>query len=208
MRPTFVLPPDISFSKQAEGGGWSFYFRHATLGELGRIRVNPHPSGQSQLIVEVSGDPADPMTAQRSAIFKPLALRIAGTIPSAADMPDPMLPPASSGPGYVVENKMLQCRTCGAFVARLVFAPNATDPGGFEDYVRGLFPSFAKWPVPTWLIGPDLRPGDPDGPNDILQVLPERGPIQRLTPADLNPRLDALMEQHCAPATKRRAIEP
>ncbi len=198
MRPTFVLPPDISFSKQAEGDGCSFYFRHAILGELGRIRVIPHTSGQSQLICEVSGDPADPMTAQRSAIFKPLTLRITDLMPGASELPNPTLPPPSSRPGYIVENKMLQCPKCGAFVARLVFAPNATDPGRFEDYVRGLFSSFAKWPVPTWLIGPDLRPGDPNSPNAILQVLPERGPIQQLTPADLNPKLDALMAQHCA----------
>lgn len=196
MRPTFVLPPDISLRKQAEGDGWSFYFRHATLGELGRIRVNPHPSGQSQLICEVSGDPADPMTAQRSAIFKPLSLKITDLMPGATHLPDPI--PSSRSPGYIVENKMLQCPTCGAFVARLVFAPNAADPGRFEDYVRGLFSSFAKWPVPTWLIGPDLRPGDPNSPNAVLQVLPERGPIQQLTPADLNPKLDALMKQHCA----------
>ncbi|WP_186002952.1 hypothetical protein [Mycobacterium sp. KBS0706] len=71
-------------------------------------------------------------------------------------------PPASAGPGLLLENKLLQCLRCGAGDGRLVFAPEATDLGRFEDYARMLYPTFAELDVPTWIIGPDLAGGPPE----------------------------------------------
>jgi hypothetical protein len=191
------LPPDVSVEKRREGPDWMWYFRHHALGEIGRIRIASHGSGFSQLICELVGSPDDPMTAQRQAIFEPIGLAVAAALPNAPDIPDPPLPPPSSSVREVVQNNLLTCPTCGAVVARLVFAP-ATDRGLFEDFARMLFPSFSQWPVPTWIIGPDIQMRHPNRcVNDVLQVLPERHPIRRLTPDDLNPVLDGLAANHC-----------
>jgi len=106
-------------------------------------------------------------------------------------------PPAA--PTEVVEGKLMQCRTCDAFVAMLVFAPGATDAGRFEDYARMMFPEYSQRALPTWIIGPALGRG-PKDPADIFQVWPTRKPIQRLTPGQFNPRLDRLATRHCRPA--------
>lgn len=38
----------------------------------------------------------------------------------------------------VIESKHMQCERCDAMVAMLNFAPDATDPGRFEDYARSV----------------------------------------------------------------------
>jgi hypothetical protein len=110
------------------------------------------------------GDPSDPMTAQRAAIFKPLGLELSrqmeaafGTTPEEAESVDPpaRVPEAKE----VIESKIIPCERCGAVVAMLIFAPNATDPGRFEDYARKMYPQYNHLNVPTWIIGPALGEG-------------------------------------------------
>lgn len=175
-----------------------FNFRHDVLGELGRIRTVDTAAGLGQLSCEVVGDPDDSMTAKRAAIFEPLGRAITDRMAEATGTEGAASPTPTTEPVGVLENKLLQCRRCGAGVARLVFAPDATDPGRFDDHARMLFPTFADWPVPTWIIGPDRGHGDPtQRPSDIMQVLPVRGPVRRLSPAQFNPQLDELQERHC-----------
>ncbi len=53
-------------------------------------------------------------------------------------------------------------------VAMLIFAPQATDPGGFEDYARKMYPEYTRLDLPTWIIGPALGDGPLiDRPADI-----------------------------------------
>jgi SEC-C motif len=42
----------------------------------------------------------------------------------------------------VIESKIIPCERCGTVVAMLIFAPNATDPGRFEDYARKMYPQY------------------------------------------------------------------
>jgi hypothetical protein len=70
------LPADVSLEKQRLRGAWAYVFRHRALGELGRILLQELGDGRCHISCEVVGDPADPMTAQRLAIFKPLALAL------------------------------------------------------------------------------------------------------------------------------------
>jgi len=75
------IPPDISYDKRSlPQGGWAFCFRHQTMGELGRVVVEDAPGGQCLLSCEIAGDPADPMTARRAALFQPLALQISNAM--------------------------------------------------------------------------------------------------------------------------------
>ena len=46
----------------------------------------------------------------------------------------------------------------GGVVAMLIFAPEATDPGRFEDYARKMYPEYYL-NVLTWIIGPALAKG-------------------------------------------------
>lgn len=196
------LPPEITFNKRVlPEGGWCYDFRHRTLGALGRILLQDLPGGRgTHISCEVTGDPADPRTAERRAVFEPLGLEISrqmeqatGSVTGTGPVAKPAPPKEPAG---VVESKLMQCQTCNAFVAMLVFAPGATDAGRFEDYARMMYPEYARHGLPTWIIGPALGPG-PDDPAGILQVWPVRKPLQRLTPGQFNPRLARLAERHC-----------
>ncbi|MDR3735543.1 MAG: hypothetical protein P4L10_08415 [Acidobacteriaceae bacterium] len=195
-----TLPPDITFWNQPlPGGGWFYNFRHRTLGELGRILVRGVPGG-THISCEVSGDPADPRTRDRLAIFEPLGREIARQLETAtgsrrpAISEPPPLPP--DPPTELVESKLMQCRTCDAFVALLIFAPNATDAGRFEDYARLMYAEYARHNLPTWIIGPAFGPG-PTDTVDIIKVWPTRKAILRLTPGQFNPRVARLARRHC-----------
>src|SRR3954469_6053376 len=105
---------------------------------------------------EVAGDPADPMTAKRAAIFKPIGMEAAEKMATATGP----LPPGSVVEALprppetleVIESKHMQCERCDAMVAMLIFAPDATDPGRFEDYARKMDPRYASLNLPTWNI--------------------------------------------------------
>jgi hypothetical protein len=98
----------------------------------------------------------------------------------------------------MIESKIIPCERCGAVGAMLFFAPEATDPGRFEDYARKMYPQYNHLNVPTRIIGPTLgeRPLI-ERPADVLKVWPTREPIQRLPPAQFNPLLDELATRHC-----------
>ncbi len=83
-------------------------------------------------------------------------------------------------------------------MALLVFAPDATDPGRFEDYARKMYPEYTHLNLPTWIIGPALGDGPlMDRPADMLKVWPAREPIRRMHPAEFNPIVDELAARHC-----------
>jgi hypothetical protein len=197
-----LLPPEIIFEKRVlSQSSWSYEFRHSTLGVLGRILLRDLPDGRgTHLSYEVAGgDPADPRPAQRRAIFEPLGLEIARSIEEIAGPypgPRPVPPPQPVEAAHGVESKLMPCHTCGTFVVMLIFVPDATDAGRFEDYARLMVPEYVRHNIPTWIIGPALGPG-PQDPADILKVWPIRKPITRLTPGQFNPRIRRLATRHC-----------
>jgi hypothetical protein len=197
--PEACLPafaPDLS-------GAWAYVFRHRVLGELGRILLQELNDGRCHISCEVVGDPFDPMTRQRTAIFKPLGMELSrqmeaafGTTPEEAGPVDP--PPRLPEAKEVIESKIIPCERCGIVVAMLIFAPNATDPGRFEDYARKMYPQYNHFNVPTWIIGPALGGGPLiERPADVLKVWPPRERMQRSPPAQFNKLLDQLVTRHC-----------
>jgi hypothetical protein len=108
------------------------------LGELGRIWLQELEDGRCHISCEVVGDPSDPITTQRTAIFKPLGLELThqmeaafGATPEETGPVDPPARPLEAK--EVIESKIIPCERCGSVVAMLIFAPNASDPGRFED---------------------------------------------------------------------------
>ncbi len=198
----FELPSGMSFAKQRFADGWAYLFRDRTLGELGRILVQDTGDGHCRVSCEVVGDPADPMTAKRAEVFKPLGLELArriesrtGTVPESEAAPPPPQPPPSR---EIVESQVIPCDRCGAVVAMLIFAPEATNAGRFEDYARKMYPEYTRLDVPTWIIGPALGNGPPmDRPAEILKVWPTRARVERLRPAEFNPVIERLATEHC-----------
>ena len=198
----FELPPEVTFSKRRLSDAQAYVFRHRTLGELGRILLQDNRDGHCRISCEVVGDSADPMTEKRAEVFKPLALALTkrldaltGTVPEAESGPPPSRPAV---PREMVESKLIPCDRCGAMVAMLIFAPEATEPGRFEDCARKMYPEYTRLNLPTWILGPALGGGPPrDRPADILKVWPTRVPVERLRPAEFNPLIERLAAGHC-----------
>jgi len=198
----FRLPPDVSVSQQPLPYGRAFVFRHRLLGEVGRIVLQETGDGRTHLSYEVVGDPADPMTAERAAIFQPLGMELARQMEAAtgptSDAVPSGPPPRPPEPKEVIESRLIPCERCGCMVAMLIFAPQATDAGGFEDYARKMYPEYTRLDLSTWIIGPALGDGPLiDRPADILKIWPARAPIERRRPAEFNSMLDRLVAGHC-----------
>ncbi len=198
----FQLRPDVSFNKEQLSYGWAYVFRHKTLGYLGRIVLQSRPDGQTHVTSEVAGDPDDPMTAKRAAIFTSLSTTLTRQLDMATggtgQARQAALPPRPAEPQHQVASKHIECEQCGAMVALLIFADHATDQGGLEDYARLMHIHVKRFNVPTWVIGPQTgQEPEPERPADILKIWPQREPIQHLRPDEFNPLLDPLIQGHC-----------
>jgi len=195
------LPPEIRFEKQHLGGTtWAYMFRHASLGALGRILLQEEPGGVgTRVTCEVAGDLADPTTARRRAVFEPIGLEISRQMGEATGGCSDTVGPAPPSPPDLpqrIANKLLQCSRCDAFVARLIYAPEASDDGRFEDYARLMYPEYVRTGLPTWIIGAEHGLGSVDAAA-IVKVWPERGPIEQMTPDAFNAEIGTLADSHC-----------
>lgn len=202
---SFKLPPDISFQKENLSYGMAYVFRHADMGELGRVVVQGRSDGQSHITCEVVGDPNDPMTEKRGAIFKPIGLELVRQMDRAmgsAERQEPPWvepPPRSPEPKQGIASTLMQCATCRANVALLIYADDAIDTSGLEDYARMMYPQVAEMHVPTWVIGPPSGVGPPEQQlSDMLKMWPQREPVFRSCPDDFNPIIEKLVTTHCA----------
>jgi hypothetical protein len=98
----------------------------------------------------------------------------------------------------VIESKLIQCKQCDAGVALLIFADEATDHGGLEDYARLMYQQIQATDLPTWVVGPSQGEEPPsERPADILKVWPHREPVRRMRPDEFNPIINALARAHC-----------
>ncbi len=192
----FQLPPDVSVSRQSLNGGIAYSFRHTRLGALGRLVMEGTPSGETHLLTEVAGEPDDPMTQRRREILEPLCLALSRLLGPGRATP---VPPMRQGePVGQVAGEEVHCDSCGKRVAFLIFAEGAVDEASFEDYARLMYVHYSRFNVPTYLIGPALGDGPmSQRPAQILQVWPERRPMERLRPDEFNPRIERLATRHC-----------
>jgi hypothetical protein len=127
----FRLPPDVSISKQSLASGIAFVFRHRLLGEVGRVLVQDAGDGRTHISYEVVGDPADPKTAERAAIFQPLGMELARQMVAmtgpAVDSLPANLPPQPPELKELVESRLIPCERCGAMVAMRPDLQNSCD---------------------------------------------------------------------------------
>ena len=97
----------------------------------------------------------------------------------------------------LVLGRQLPCERCGTMVVMLIFAPGATDRGGFEDYARKMYAEYTRLDLQTWIIGPALGGPLMERPAEILKIWPSREPLERQRPAEFNALLDRLVTEHC-----------
>lgn len=159
-------------------------FRYTTLGELGRIVLEDYGGAYTHIACEVTGDPADPMTATRRRRFEPWAREISRRMEAAPGPAPPRLRPLRPAePGKAIESKLMPCEHCNALVVMLIHAPHATDPGRFEDYARRMYPECTRRNLPTWLVGPVLGDGPLIGrPAEILKIMADARANPALAP--------------------------
>jgi hypothetical protein len=198
----FRLPPDVTVTRQTVADGVAYVFRHQQLGLLGQLIATEHPDQQTLLTAEVAGDPADRMTAARRALLEPLVEQLEARLLQqlGRDLPPrprrPPTPVQPSGPRHRIPAQLLQCQRCHAAVGHLIFVedPSLT----LEDHARLMYQRIQELQLPTWIIGPPPRPGEPpDQDAEILKVYPVREPPRRLSPAAFHALIDPLTEQHC-----------
>lgn len=200
-RELFSLPQDITSTKtQLSNGRFAYVFRHVTLGELGRLLILPHSSGESQFSVEVSGDPDDPMTKKRQEMLGPISSEILETMAMICGRgkgkPEPYQTPEQK---HEIGCEEIPCETCGALVAILVLS-EADTVAGLEDYARMMHTIIKEKNVPTWVIGREKEvkiKGRYAGLALSMKIWPERGAAQELISTEFNLLLDELIDTHC-----------
>jgi hypothetical protein len=197
----FHLPPGVTQERQnLPNGGWGYTFRHGTLGEVGRVVVQGIGPDQTHFSYELIGDPEDPMTPERRAVFEPICQGMMHALDERVGSvkgphPIPIKAPSAT---VGIESRVILCDRCSSPVALLIFAEGET-LGHLEDYTRMMFQKVRQLNVPTWVIGPPRGDRPPmDQPANTLKIWPKREPLERLSPNEFNPRLDILIAMHCA----------
>jgi len=203
----FRLPPDVTSTRDTLAtGAIAYSFRHTRLGLLGRLVIGAL-GDQTQVTSELSGDADDPMTAERLAIFRPISEVLTAILDhrsggdpatyaargTGTPAPQPLGPDANQ----LVKSKVVQCDRCGAFVAHIVFADEAT--GTMEDHARVMHRRIRALGLPAWVLGPIQERGRRAGQAELLAVYPAREPVRWVTEAEFDAMMDAITGVHCAP---------
>lgn len=197
----FSLPHNVKSHKHLlPNGTMSYVFRHDELGELGRILIVPHGT-QSQICYEVVGEPGDPMTKKRQAIFEPISKEFAGIMTSICGngegTPGPYISPKEK---QMIKSMVYPCSTCKTITAMLIFAGDADTKARLEDYARIMYSKIIKLNVPTWIVGietANIVNGKDLRKSLVLKAHPKRKEASIMTPDQLMDVVDELMKTHC-----------
>lgn len=199
----FRLPPGVTKEKEImTDGNQAWVFRHRDLGRLGRILIQPMEDGQSLTVAEVSGEEDDPLTAKRKEIFEPIVRELTGIMEKVLGKGKGSAPAnikTPDGGTMAVASRILQCEECGDPAAMMIFAEHAKTPDEMEDYARMTFRMVTDRKLPAWILGCALTDPlkDPDAPSYAMKVWPEKETIQLVTPDQILPDIDEVVENHC-----------
>jgi hypothetical protein len=198
----FSMPREVSCQKTfLPEGMWAYVFRHTQWGELGRLLILPHPSGQTQFTCEVAGDPNDPITMKRREILEPITKGMLEKMNMICGKGsgDPQAYSLSKEK-HVIKSDVMPCEKCGAPTAMLILAEDAVTTDRLEDYARLMYEKIKELDVHTWVIGAEkevFTNGDFAGESLALKVWPSREQAKVILSTDLNLQLDVLMQKHC-----------
>jgi len=202
-----LIPPEIKLRKELSVEGIPLYiFRHDQLGDIGQMSFQGFSNGHTNFLSQVPGVKEDPMTRKREEIFGALSVKLlqvmqealgqagSGIIPE-----DEELQSLPTNRGGAIESKLLLCKTCGDYVALLIFSNlDEMTIADFEDYARMMYPVYSHHNLPTWIIGPPIGELlEADTMTQIMQVWPKRGAIFVSTANMFNLKTDKLINNHC-----------
>lgn len=198
----FELPQEVRMEKKLLiNGRWAYAFYHMKLGELGRLLILPHSSGQSQLCCEVVGEPDDPMTLKRKEILEPLTHELIAKMEAIyGDGKGEPEPYEVHKERHLIKSEIMPCEQCGEPAAIMVIAPDATTEGELEDYARLMYIKLKELNIPAWVIGREKEvqiDGVLMGNALVLKVWPEREAPREILSIDLNPQFEVLMKNNC-----------
>ena len=205
----FKLPKDVTLQKTMTPDNlMSYVFRHALLGELGRLLIVPHTSQKTQFRVEVAGDPSDPMTKKRQMILEPITRELLEKLdtiigqPPLSETPPPYEAPKEN---HLIKSQVIPCERCNKPAVMLIFAPNADTAAALEDCTRLMYPHIQKMNVSTWIMGEE-HDVHINGVQDIeillMKAHPERDAAERVLASVFDPGLDNLIAGHCQKRNK------
>lgn len=198
----FDLPPEVTSTKEMfSDGRYGYIFRHAELGQLGRLLFMPQSSGGTQLSCEVSGDIDDPKTLVRRQMLEPISQHIMETMGvicgGGVGEVESYTSPKDK---RVVQSMVYPCEVCDKTVAMLVFAEDACVAGELEDYARMMHAKIKELDVPTWIVGEEsenIVNGEDLRKSLVLKVHPSRQLPKIMTTDDVMDEVDQLMNNHC-----------
>ncbi len=198
----FSMPREVSCQKTLLPEGiWAYVFRHTQLGELGRLLLLPHSSGQTQFSCEVVGSPDDPLTLKRREILEPITRSMLEKMEMICGNSSGTSQAYSLGKEHhLIKSEVMPCEKCNVPTAMLILAPDAFTADRLEDYARLMYEKVKELNVPTWIVGAEkeiIINGDAVGEALVLKVWPKREKAKIIPSSDLNPQLDALMQEHC-----------
>lgn len=195
------LPVDIKMQKtMTPEGHFAYVFRHQRLGELGRMIIVPHSSGQTQWVSEIVGDPDDPMTRKRKEVLVPILQNLYRRADEIFGTATGQLKTYNShSERHLIKSMVMPCEKCNAPTAMLIMA-NADTDDQLEDYARLMFSQVKELDIPTWVVGYEKEVcvnGEKCGESLVLKIWPTREEARIMLSTELNPILDELMDTHC-----------
>lgn len=198
----FSLPEGVTMQKTIlPDGRFAYIFRHNKLGDLGRMLILPHSSGQSQFLFEAAGEPDDPMTEKRKAILMPISENILSKMAAICGQgvgePEPF---ETHKEQRQIPVKIMQCKKCDMPVAQMIIAIDANTQDGLEDYARIAYPKLKELNVPAWVVGEEsevMVNGELAGEALVMKVWPTREAPYISSSTTLNAQFDELENTHC-----------
>lgn len=202
-----LIPPEIKLRKELSVEGiWLYIFRHDKLGDIGQMSFQGFSNNYTHFLSQVPGAIEDPMTKKREEAFGELSVKLIKVMEETLGKGDndstpdnEEIFPLPRNKSDIIESKILPCKTCGAFVALLIFSNlEKMAIADFEDYARMMYLVYSNHNVPTWIIGPPVgEPMEVDTISPIMQVWPEKGSIFFSAANVFNLKLDVLINGHC-----------
>lgn len=198
----FSLPEGVSMQKTIlPDGRFAYVIRHSKLGDLGRMLILPHSSGQSQFLFEVAGEPDDPMTEKRKSILMPISENILSKMAAICGQgvgdPEPF---ETHKEQCHINAKIMRCKKCDEPVAQMIIAGDAETQDGLEDYARIAYPKLKELNVPAWVVGEEsevMFNGEMAGEALVMKVWPTREKPYISSSTVLNAQFDELENTHC-----------
>ena len=189
----FNLPEGVSFEKKPFKNTYAYYFKHESLGALGRILIEPYKNNKSIIKSELApSDPSDPRKSLREDVFGEVSDTVNTAMTSilgdGGRLPQGFEHKVEAEKREYIQNKLCQCEACDKPIHFLIFAPEAKTYSDFIDVKRKMFGPLNQFNLPSFVLGIP----DDEGTAFIYQVWPNEKELGWVDPDTFNDMLGNL----------------